>query len=317
MRHLALLALAACGNPAGITDTADIPAVDARFTIPAPPEGGLQWVLPDAVIPPSTDSTRCYVDSYDGEDIGVNTITTYQAEGYGHHLLFWTGDVDPELYPDGSVFDCGNPATMSGWMPLFVVHPDRIEGGAVIAMSDLPDGMGISLDGGTRLIIQTHYLNTTPDPLLVRDAVNFAVLPEAEVEVWAAAWGHGVTDMPVPPGESSLAFDCTWAEDVNLLWALGHMHQRGTALSLDHVTPGGTTRIYDVPEWDPAYRDTPPLLEWDMPGYPVAAGDVFTTRCAWFNETDTELNYPDEMCATTGIAWPSKIPIICNPMPAE
>ncbi len=315
MRPLIFLALPAC-VVAPLDTGGAAPAVDLRFEIPVPAAGGLQWVLPDAVIPAGTDSTRCFVDTYDGVDIGVNNIATYQAEGYGHHLLFWTGEVDPDLYPDGSVFDCSDPTTMSGWLPLFIVHADRVENGAVVAVADLPDGMATALDEGTRLVIQTHYLNASPDPILVRDVVNFEVVPEDEVEVWAAAWGHGVTDMPVPPGESTITFDCTWSQDVNLLWTFGHMHQRGTALSLDHTTPTGTTRLYDVPEWDPEYRDTPPLVSWDMPGHPVAAGDVFTTTCSWFNEEDTELNYPDEMCATAGLAWPTRIPLYCNPMPA-
>jgi hypothetical protein len=315
-----LLLLSACTPADGdaSADTAADATVDVRFPIPDPPPGGLQWVLPDAVIPASSDTTRCYVDTYDGDDIGVNSIATYQAEGYGHHLLFWTGDVDPEIYPDGAVFDCGDPATMNGWLPLFIVHADHAENGATIATADLPDGMAIALDAGTRLVIQTHYLNTSPSPILARDAVNFEILPEDDVVTWAAPWGHGITDMPLPPGEATThTFSCTWPQDVHLLYVFGHMHEHGTAFSLDHISSGGTERLYDVPEWDPLYRDTPPLLTWDLPGYPVATGDTFVTSCSWFNDTDAALDYPHEMCAAAGIAYPTRIPLYCNPSPAE
>ena len=32
-----------------------------------------------------------------------------------------------------------------------------------------------------------------------------------------------------------------------------------------------------------------------------------------FNDTDAELNYPHEMCASVGIAYPTRLPIFCNP----
>ena len=309
--------LLACGaDPADSADALN--ATDLRFDVPAMPTGGLQWVMPEALIEPYTDTMACYVDSYQGETVGVSAIETYQAQGYGHHVLFWTGEVDPDLYPDGSVFDCTDPRTMSAFLPFFIVQPDREADGATIASAKLPEGMGIGLDSGTRFIIQMHYLNTTGETLRVRDVVNFSVMPESSVEVWAAPWGHGITSMPLPPGEeTTIAFDCDWPSDVNLLNVFGHMHQYGTKLSLDHTNEAGTSRLYDVPTWTAEYSDTPPATNFDLPGYPVKAGDVFRTSCTWFNDTDRTLDYPDEMCATTGIAYPSRVSMYCNPRPVE
>lgn len=312
--------LVGCAAPATDDGAGDVAAdaVDLRFDLPTVEGDDLMWVTDEMVIPAYAETQLCTVDTYEGPDIGASAIATYQADGYGHHMLFWTGEVDPLVYPDGSSFDCLDPSTMSGWLPLFIVEPDRSEGGAVIATADLPDGMATLLRSGTRLIIQSHYLNPTAEDVLVQDAVTFETTAEDAVETWAAAWGHGITDMPLPPGQATTyAFDCEWPEDVQILSAFGHMHEHGTALSLDHTTADGATRIYDVPEWDVDYRDTPPVGRWDLPGLTVEKGDVFTTSCSFFNSSDAPVDYPFEMCATTGMMYPSRTAMFCNPRPVE
>ncbi len=320
MRLLFPLILAACAptdDGAAGTDSA-VDATDLRFALPEVGEDDLGWVTDEMVVPAYTEMQTCFVDTYTGPDIGAQAISTYQADGFGHHLLFWTGEVDPLVYPDGSSFDCLDPSTMSGWLPLFIVSPDRSEGGAVIASADLPDGFATLLRSGTRLILQSHYLNPTADALRVQDAVVFQTVPEADVQTWAAAWGHGITDMPLPAGEeTTYSFDCDWSEDVHILNIFGHMHEHGTALSVDHHSAGSTTRIYDIPVWDPEYRDTPPVEQPAMPGLPVKAGDRFTTSCSFFNTKDAELDYPYEMCASTGMMYPSRVPVFCNPRPVR
>lgn len=91
------------------------------------------------------------------------------------------------------------------------------------------------------------------------------------------------------------------------------MHERGTDMWLDHESEAGTARLCDVPEWDVEYRDTPPVIHHELPGLPVKAGDLFTTSCSFFDSTDAELDYPYEMCATTGMMYPRRTPMFCNP----
>jgi hypothetical protein len=174
--------------------------------------------------------------------------------------------------------------------------------------------MGSPVRAGTRIVIQSHYINTSADPVLVRDVVNFETIPEDEVEVWAAPWGLGLTDMPLPPGEETTSTcECEWPEDVQILSMFGHMHERGTAMYMDHATEAGTERLYDVAAWDPEFRDTPPVIHHALPGLAVKAGDASTTSCAFFNSEDTELDFPYEMCAMTGMMYPSRTPMSCNP----
>ena len=310
-----LILFAGCSlSPENATKSSEIHVEDVRFDVPAAPERGFQWVMPDIEVPAFADQHTCIAGTYDGPDIGANQIETYQADGYGHHLLVWTGEVDPDLYPDGAAFDCADPSTMSGWLPIFIVHPDRSESGAVIASAMLPEGMGISLESGTRTITQVHYLNASDHAIRTRDVVNVTSIPAEDVATWAAPWGDGLTDMPLTPGEATtLTFDCAWPKAVSLLTLFGHMHQHGSSFSVDHLAGDSSVRLMDIPEWDPTYRDTPPLTEWEMPGLPVAAGDVFRTSCTFYNDDDHELNYPDEMCASAGIAYPSKTPMFCNP----
>ena len=90
------------------------------------------------------------------------------------------------------------------------------------------------------------------------------------------------------------------------------MHEWGTSITLDWTTEEGTDRLYEVPEWKTEYRDWPVVADYQPLGLEVKAGDVFTTTCNWFNTTDREMVFPEEMCSNAGMAYPSMLPIICS-----
>ena len=113
----------------------------------------------------------------------------------------------------------------------------------------------------------------------------------------------------------TISIDCTFEDPVDVLFLAGHLHELGEAFSVDHSRADGSERIYEVPDWDPYYRDVPPVNEYQVGEYHVAAGDSFTTTCTWTNPTDREVGFPEEMCATYGMAYPTKVPIICTPEP--
>jgi hypothetical protein len=94
---------------------------------------------------------------------------------------------------------------------------------------------------------------------------------------------------------------------------LGHLHEWGTRYEVDHNRlDGSVDRVYEVPTWDVQFRDAPPIEFYDVGAKPIAAGETFTTRCSWFNDTDAPLEFPTEMCATVGFAYPLTVPVICE-----
>lgn len=304
-------ALVACTDKGG-DDTAS-EAVDLRGDFPAPPEGGIQFLTPDMTIEPYTEKLWCFFDTYEGEDVAIVDVDTYQSQ-YGHHVQLLSTKNDPDEYPDGMAFDCTDRETlpMTDMDPIYIAVPES-EGRTAM---HLEDGMGVELESGTRIVIQSHYLNTSAEAILVNDAINIGVTDPESVETWAAPFAHVLTDMPLPPGQAtSLPVDCAFEGTYEIMYVGGHMHEWGTTYSIDHVLADGTSteRIYEVETWDALYRDQPPMNSYAAGERTVQPGDRFVTTCNWFNDTDEELNFPEEMCATFGMLYPSKVPLICDP----
>jgi hypothetical protein len=304
---LPALLLGACADAAE-----DDGIVDRTVELPAPGPDGAQLLLPEAVVEGYADTQLCTLLTWDGPDVGVTAVTTYQAAPFGHHLLLYGTRLDPDAYPDGTTFDCADPATMQLVDPLFFTEPWEEDEELVTTRLELPGALALRLDQGQRFLAQSHYVNSGPDPIRVQDAVNLTLVEADTVETWAAPWGHGTTDMPLPPGaDTTLELRCAWSSPVNLLSMMGHMHEAGRSFSVDHQSGDTTTRLYEVETWTAEYRDTPPVSSWELPGLPVAEGDVFTTTCAFHNDGDETLDYPEEMCASFGIAWPAEQSLLC------
>jgi len=307
----ALLSLFACSGPDADTSSGG-GVIDLRpSSFPAPPAGGLQFLSGEMEIPPYSEAQFCLMGTYEGPDVGVTSMATYQPD-FGHHVVVLGTSYTTSEVPDGELFDCTavESLDMLRTEPLFVPGgEDDGEGGSVVT---LPEGMGVLMESGQRYILQSHYINTGPDTLLVQDAVNYGLLQEDEVTTWAATVAHSRVGMSLPPGqETTVAIDCEWEEPLSLFQLGSHMHEWGTSFSVDWAHAGGTERVYDIPDWDPEYRDDPIIL--DLAGDPIEVqpGDVFTTTCAWYNDTDEALEFPQEMCASFGMVFPKRDPITC------
>ena len=315
---LLILALVGCTDAKhGDTalEDADSEAVDMRRDFPAPPEGGLQLLTPEYTIPAFSEKQFCWFTRWDGVDIGINYQATYQSDN-GHHVVLMKTLADEDDFPDGTVFDCSDKDTlpMTDMEPL--IFGRGIETGSADNESilDLGAAMAVNLDEGTRMVVQSHYLNPTPDAILVNDAINLGLIPEDQVETWAAPFAHTALEFEIPAGETAtVAFDCTWEDDATVLFLGGHMHDWGKAFSIDWASGDTTERIYEIPEWTVEYRDRPPVNEYADGDFTVAAGDVFSTSCTWENTTEHTLGFPEEMCVTFGFAHESKLPLICAP----
>ncbi len=301
---------AACSEPTTDPSSNEPEVVDFVTEFPAAPTGGLEWVTPELIVEPQSDVMFCTFDTYTGPTIGLHAQYGWQSP-FGHHVTLNETTMSPLDQPDGATVDCSGASTET----MVDVQPIMV-GGDVSGIT-LPDGQAAYLSTGTRIIIQSHYVNTTTDRIRVKDAIQFATIPEADVETWVAPFVYVNTDHPIPAGGTlSIDFDCTWDTDVNLLFLGGHMHEWGTAYSVDHTPAGGaTSRIYDIPVWDTEYRDAPLYNNYAMGEFPVAAGDTFKTTCSWENDTDDTLAFPEEMCATFGMYYPGKTPWICDATP--
>lgn len=302
--------LTACGSEEE-SPTPDVSPTPVNLVgdLPAPPEGALEFYSPEWVIPAKSEKQFCVVAEYTGEDTGISAAYHYQSN-YGHHVLFMSTTLDAEKYPVGTEFDCTGAQNnmMAELLPIYLTI---LEGNQ--STLELPEGMGVKLRSHTRVVIQSHYLNTSDTDIRVKDAIYLVTKPISSVSIWSAPFGFSPINFVLPPNQTTEYFlDCTWDSNVNVLFTYGHMHEWGTATSLDLITSDKTTRLYDIPEWDVDYRDRPLVEDYGFPGLAVAEGDRFLTRCEWFNDTDAEMKFPQEMCASAGMVYPATVPVICS-----
>lgn len=312
LMSIALMGLTvACGSSEEQTPapTVSPTPVDLVGDLPAPPEGALEFYSPEWVIPAKSEKQFCYVTQYTGDDIGITSAYHYQSD-YGHHVLFMSTTLDADEYPVGTEFDCTGAQNnmMADLLPIYLTILDGNQSYLV-----LPEDMGVKLRKNTRVVIQSHYLNTSDTPIRVKDAIYMVTKPVDDVTTWAAPFGFSPINFVLPPNQrTEYTLDCPWDKNVNVLFTYGHMHEWGTAISLDHVKADDTTRLYDILEWDVDYRDRPLVEDYGFPGLPVSIGDRFVTRCEWFNDTDSEMRFPQEMCASAGMIYPATVPEICS-----
>jgi hypothetical protein len=267
-------------------------------------------------VQPGQDVMMCLFGTYTGETIGLHDVHTFQGAG-GHHLQMMGTSTPAIDVPDGTVADCtsvGGVFNMADLEPIGITNGGSVDGKEIDISMPLPDGMAFELESGQRFVMQSHYLNTTQDTFKVRDLAVLTLMPEEEVTTWAAPLIFNDSNFAIPAGSAGeSSFDCTTDEDWNFLYVLGHMHEWGTAFNVDRVAEDGSTEsFYSIPEWDPVYRDAPLIDYYPDAAMPVPKGSTFRTTCDWFNDTDTEMTFPYEMCVNVNIVYPQKATVVCD-----
>lgn len=272
-------------------------AVDERVEMPAERDGVINFAGPDFVVMPGQDALMCMHVSYDGPEVAYNNAISLQGKG-GHHVIF-LGAKEPK--PAGTVEDCSDGADMSKYDLLMIPQ-------------ELPPGYGTVLPANRKIVIQSHYVNTTDKPIRVRDVVQLTTIPMEDVVTWAAPLATNTIDITLPPGkETEVAFDCTIENDVSLLMLGGHMHEWGTKFeallgpSVDELEP-----FYLADPWQADFRDVPPVNLFLENPMPLAAGTVLRTHCTWNNTEAEAIEFPHEMCATFAIVAGTRDPIECR-----
>lgn len=165
----------------------------------------------------------------------------------------------------------------------------------------LPEGSGIRLAGGRKVVIQVHYNTasaTGTDRTAVRLELEEAVPSEALVFLLADL------QMELPPGQSEVVH--TFDLDLNTLGLpLGvyvrgvfpHMHTRGRSMRLEALREQGTECLADVPRWD---FDWQRMYWYTRPVY-LYPTDVLRLTCSYDTSDDAEPvvwgeGTGDEMC---------------------
>lgn len=258
---------------------------DVRVAVPSPEPDRVDFVTPEAVIPPGTDLMLCAHLRWEGEDLAFDEQQTFQG-AFGHHAVLMVPDTP---LPTGTLEDCTDAAAAARFHNFSMGEP-------------LPAGYGVRLAKGQTLALQFHYVNTSALPLRVRDVIRLHKIPMESVTRWTEVFTAQTTAIHLPPkAETTVEFDCTFPSEGEILLAAGHMHESGKAMevwlgtSADDLEP-----VYVVDRWTPAYRDAPPVTRFTDAPLRVPEGALLRTRCTFQNYDDLPIGYPQEMCLAFG-----------------
>ncbi len=301
MRALVLaLVLASCGRsfeqvlPDG--PTSDVH--DERVPIPPPDPAWVDIVTPETTVAAGDTRMFCYYfTNPTGGDVAIDQVHGFQGLG-GHHVSLMQSLV-PKA--PGTFEDCTSPQSNADlrWFAL--------------TTGFLPTGTAMEVLEEQVLVVQFHYINESDFPILVRDLLRMHVVDPATVTRWSATMVASNVNLDLPPGEDTLTWSCTLAEDRQLLELFGHMHQWGASMTID-IGPSADqlTRMYTVNPWMPDFKDEPPTTPYFDQPLDLPAGTVIRTSCTWMNTTDAVITFPSEMCFTFAYLGGSQTPLQCN-----
>lgn len=285
--------------------------VDLRMEAPPPPAAGkgIQLRQPDHVVEPGQEQQWCWVPDWTpDEDVLVKKFLGLQAEGFGHHIL-----LARSLIPrtPGDEFDCTALEAMTGIDPVSV--PDNVPGTHEIepSLRLFPVDHAMRVTAGSSLVVQSHYINYTDEPMLVSDVVHLEFVDEDERDSFTEAGyfvvNHGYIDVPMGDDQTT-HIACEVDDSYELTGLIGHMHDWGTAIKIELERDGVLSTVYDVPEWTVEFRDLPPINQYFAAGESLSlqAGDRIHVTCTYDNDTGGPLRFPKEMCVAFSAYAPAK-----------
>ena len=309
---LSVAALAACssssssGPAASGTGGAGGGAADL---LAAPAEGqGIQYRMVTSLTP-GLEVERCQFFQVGAEPLYVKRQDVRYSPGSHHVLLYSTPykaiptvDIHGNTADTTGVIDCVSGAA-GDW------NIDRVIGGAqsanAPAIIDLPDGVAMVIPAGTVVLLNTHYLNTTPGPLDVDARINLYTVAKETVKQEAGIIFFYNPFISVPAhGKGTARMICPVKNDITMVNVQSHMHRRGVGYEANVVDGTGAMmeQMYSNTKWEGV-----PVKQWEG-GHQLKAGTFLDYHCDYQSDVDNDifqgLTTKDEMCMLIGSYYP-------------
>lgn len=294
-----LAAWHATGAPAGDASHATL------ATSPSPPAFTPAVTLASSepyLVRPGPDEYRCFVvDPQLTEDRYITAIALAldRPEVVHHMQLFAAFGATAETSIDQR--DAADPG------PGYACDDEGVGVGlryvGVWAGGDLvrrwPEGSGVEIAAGHRLVLQLHYHNHGSTPVADRTALQLELA--SQVDHVGQITSTQLTHFELPAGLAETSVTTTGGLPISApAWLRGariHMHGYGASARMELVRGGTETCLLDIPRWQEGwqlfYRFAAPI--------DVAPGDQIRIRCSYDTRTADEpvewgFGSDDEMC---------------------
>lgn len=295
------LGLLACeGDPGTVT------SLPQGFNPPPPAAGVVQILGKPFVVEPEQEVVQCvYLDDQIPADLDIQAISSYQMEG-GHHVLFMY--VTDSYQPESPIHECTErEMVFQRFIGAGGADADRLG-------VQTPEGIALRVPGKKRFVIQSHYVNSTDQPMTVMDAVYLYPIT-GPIQHLASMAIHLDDTFELPPGvETTRDSTCHLTEDSNVFQFIGHTHEYGKKfrLAIEHAD-GSAETIYENLDVTPDFRSNPQIRVWPKESPLVLkSGEKMHLHCEWNNTTPEKIRFPKEMCAGAFYYYPSRGFEVCN-----
>jgi len=246
-------------------------------------------------IKPGEERVICtYVRSDNDETLNITRFVTEQTKG-AHHIVVY--DVDhPIDLPPTNCSQGGQPS----WRPMIVSQIEHEE-------HAFPKGVGYRVAPHQQFVLETHYINTTDEPMVMSGTLSMVYAKQGEATMPAAIYGIGTMNIDIPPySKWSTQVACSPPFEFTLQTMFGHEHAHGTGLRVEFARGGGAAApLYSMTDWA-----RPPIEHFDG-GLKVVPGDTISVSCDWENDSPNRVRMPHEMCFALGYYWPAEGALSC------
>ena len=290
--------LCACGGPMAANGPIPSDARDVRVPMPVADASFIDFAGPELVIQPGEDKMFCQHITYEGDDVAFDDIEFLQGK-FGHHFVL-LGAKEPK--EPGTLEDCSDVADMA-----------KFEG-YTAGGEGIPANHGVFLPKGKKMVMQSHYVNASTKPLLIRDVLRLKKRAVGDVKGWVSLWSMSHMSFSVPAGQTKkVTYECTMPMDVKMTMFLGHMHEWGSRYQAEIGSdPSSMMPLYSVEKWQAEYRDAPPIKLMEESPMPVPKNTILRVTCEFNNTENRTLGFPNEMCVAVAYVVGTRDSIDCQ-----
>jgi len=272
------------------------------FDPPAPHDDEIQLVAPPVhAIAPGEDLTLCsYIDYRTDRELDILDSQGFQSKTGGHHLILYAVTLQqPANTHPCTEDDMINARYLAG-------------GGADSPPADPPEGVVFRMPADTQLMIQTHWINTSDQPIDGQGAFNLKITDPSPDHQPAQLVTVVNASFTLPLGKGAVSADCQIGEPMNVFTLGGHMHEWGRHTKIAYTSGSAPAQVIYETNWSSEYQFNPPRNHY-TPEQPFAlsAGDKLRIDCEYMNDTGAPLPFPREMCVLFAYAYPLDHQIDC------
>lgn len=264
----------------------DLPLVAPQSELDIP-------VFTDIVhVNPGEDVTFCTFTDVILEEATIFGQSFGAQSPMGHHAILQYATTPQEPHT-GSCGGMDSPILLGG------------TGGKAVADEQyLPENYGIEVPAGAQLVINHHWINTSPDPVDGQSMMLARGLPRGGDTVMAGNMIMIGFGWEIPAlAEYEYTSECTFGGDVPYVLALGHMHEWGSHVRIEIDRADGTLESLIDRDWSPEMATDAGggsnIYTLDDP-FMIRTGDTVRLTCQWSNDTMEPIGFPREMCIFFG-----------------